>query len=88
MSAKRARAKRAGRKLSGKAVVLTGALESMTREEAREAITQAGGRVTSSVSSKTDLVVVGRDPGSKHEKAKKLGIETINEEGLRRLLGL
>ena len=51
-----------------------------------EAIAEAGGRVTSSVSSKTDLVVVGSDPGSKRAKAKELGIKTIGEKELKRLL--
>ena len=74
-------------RLAGKTVVLTGALATMTREEAKEAVSAAGGRVVSSVSSKTDLVVVGRDPGSKYRKAKELGIATIDEEEFRKLLG-
>ena len=73
--------------LAGKQFVLTGALESMTREEAKEKILQAGGRVTSSVSSKTDFVVVGADPGSKAEKAKKLGVRMIDEKEFLEMLG-
>jgi DNA ligase (NAD+) len=82
-----ARARRAQGPLAGKTVVLTGALESMTREEAADAVTAAGGRVTSSVTSKTDLVVVGSDPGSKLAKARELGIRTIGESGFRKLIG-
>lgn len=88
MRAKRARRKRAAAELDRRTVVLTGTLESMTRREARDAITRAGGRVTGSVSSKTDLVVAGADPGTKHDKAKKLGIRIIDEKELRKLLGL
>ncbi len=84
---KAARARGAAKKaLEGKTVVLTGSLEEMTREEAKVAIEAAGGRVTGSVSSKTDLVVVGNDPGSKYRKALDLGVETIDGKGLRKLL--
>ena len=72
--------------LDGKTFVLTGTLESMTRDEARERIEQAGGKVTGSVSSKTDYVVVGADPGSKLKKAQELGVEVIDEVGLGRLI--
>lgn len=72
--------------LDGKTFVLTGTLESMTRDEARERIEQAGGKVTGSVSSKTDYVVVGADPGSKLRKAQELGVEVIDEAGLGRLI--
>lgn len=72
--------------LKGKTFVLTGTLESMTRDEARERIEQAGGKVTGSVSSKTDYVVVGADPGSKLKKARELGIEIVDEAGLGRLI--
>jgi DNA ligase (NAD+) len=86
------RAKRGKRaapsELAGKTVVLTGALERMTREEARDAIVRAGGRVAGSVSSKTDLVVAGADPGSKYDRARELGVRIIEEGELRRLLGL
>lgn len=77
---------RATTPLTGKSVVLTGALEGRTREEAGDAIREAGGRVMSTVTSKTDLVVVGRDPGSKYRKAQKLGVDTIDEDELERLL--
>lgn len=73
--------------LAGLTVVLTGALTRRTREETAEAVAGAGGRVSSSVSSKTDLVVVGRDPGSKYKKALELGIRTIDEAELEELLG-
>ena len=63
----------------GKTVVLTGTLRNYTREEAGELIRELGGRVASSVSKKTDLVVVGESPGSKYQRALKLGIPTLNE---------
>ncbi|MEK7205013.1 MAG: helix-hairpin-helix domain-containing protein, partial [candidate division NC10 bacterium] len=63
----------------GKTFVLTGGLETMTRDEARAGIQRLGGRVVSSVSKKTDYVIVGKDPGSKHEDAKRLGIATLDE---------
>jgi DNA ligase (NAD+) len=73
--------------LTGKAVVLTGGLTSMSREEATEALKDAGAKVTSSVSKKTDLVIVGENPGSKYEKAVQLGVSTADENELLRLLG-
>ena len=76
-----------GTALSGKQFVLTGSLESLTRDEAKEKIAALGGRVTSTVSKKTDYVVVGADPGSKVEKAKKLGIEVVTEKKLKQMLG-
>jgi len=72
---------------SDKSVVLTGTLSSFTREEAKERIESLGGRVSSSVSSKTDYVVVGVDAGSKLDKAKKLGIATLDEEAFLKLVG-
>ncbi len=72
--------------LLGKTFVLTGGLERMTRDEAKAAIQRLGGRVTSSVSKKTDYVVVGTDPGSKHEEAKRLGVLTLDEDAFRALL--
>jgi len=66
--------------LDGKTVVLTGGLKRFTRQEAQELVESLGGRVSSSVSKKTDLVVAGEDPGSKYDKALKLGIQVINEE--------
>ncbi len=73
--------------LLGKTLVLTGALSSMTREEAKRLIEEAGGRVSASVSRQTDFVVVGEDPGSKLDRARQLGIPTIGEEELLKLLG-
>ncbi|WP_405238621.1 NAD-dependent DNA ligase LigA [Lentisalinibacter orientalis] len=67
---------------AGKTVVITGTLKSMTRDEAKDRIRAAGGKVTGSVSKKTDFVVVGENAGSKLEKAEALGIETIDEDRL------
>ena len=75
------------RPLEGLTFVLTGGLDSMTREEARAAIEERGGKVAGSVSSRTDYVVVGKDPGSKLEKARSLGIKTLDEAAFRELLG-
>lgn len=72
--------------LLGKTFVLTGGLEKMTRDEAKAAIQRLGGRVTSSVSKKTDYVIVGTDPGSKYEDAKRLEVPTLGEEAFRTLL--
>lgn len=73
--------------LSGKTFVLTGTLPSMTRDEAKKLIQEAGGRVTGSVSKKTDFVVFGDKAGSKLAKAQKLELTTIDQEGLQKLLG-
>jgi DNA ligase (NAD+) len=73
------RKKRADGPLAGKTIVLTGGLESMTREEATKAAEDAGARVASSVSKKTDFVVGGSDPGTKYDKAVQLGVEIIDE---------
>jgi DNA ligase (NAD+) len=72
--------------LAEKTFVLTGTLPTLTREEATERILAAGGRVTSSVSKKTDFLVAGDSPGSKLEKAQRLGTEVLDEEGLVALL--
>jgi len=72
--------------LAGKTFVLTGTLPDLTREQASERIVAAGGRVTSSVSKKTDYVVVGADPGSKAERARELGVTMLDEAGFQRLL--
>jgi len=66
--------------LKGKTFVLTGTLETMTREEAKEKIHLLGGEISESVSKKTDYVIVGKEPGSKYEIAKKLGIKTVGEK--------
>ena len=73
--------------LSGKTFILTGGLDSFTREEARRIIEDMGGRVSSSVSKKTDFVVVGKDPGSKYDNALKLGIKALNEDEFKKLIG-
>ena len=73
------RAARAGGPFEGKIVVLTGTLASMTREEAKERIEAGGGKVTASVSKKTDLVVAGAEAGSKLDKARSLGVAVADE---------
>jgi len=72
--------------LEGKTVVLTGGLKRFTRQEAQELVESLGGRISSSVSKKTNLVVAGEDPGSKYDKALKLGIRIINEEDFTSLI--
>jgi DNA ligase (NAD+) len=72
--------------LAGKSFVLTGKLPSLTRGEAQALIEARGGRVSGSVSKATDYVVVGEDPGAKLAKARRLGVETLDEEALRTLL--
>jgi DNA ligase (NAD+) len=72
--------------LAGKTLVLTGSLPDWSREEATERIMAAGGRVTGSVSKKTDYVVAGESAGSKLEKAERLGVTVLDEDGLRQLL--
>ena len=66
--------------------MLTGTLPGMTRDEARALIEARGGRVTSSVSKKTDFVLAGDEPGSKLDKANELGVKVIDEAGLKKML--
>jgi len=73
-------------KLEGLSFVLTGSLSSMSRNEAKEKIIALGGKFVSSVSAKTDYVVVGENPGSKYDKAKKLGVKIIGEEEFLQLI--
>jgi len=73
---------------AGKQFVLTGRLETLTRDEARAAIEARGGRVTSTVSKKTDYVVAGEEAGSKLDKARSLGLAVVDEETLRGMLGM
>jgi DNA ligase (NAD+) len=72
--------------LAGKTVVLTGTLAQYSRETAKAEIERRGGRVSGSVSRKTDLVVAGDDAGSKLKKAQELGVRVVDEEGFRELL--
>jgi DNA ligase (NAD+) len=72
--------------LSGMTLVLTGTLPELSREQATERIAAAGGRVTTSVSKKTDYLVAGESPGSKLEKAERLGVKVLDEPGLLKLL--
>jgi len=74
------------RNLAGKQFVLTGKLASLARDDAKQMIEQRGGRVTGSVTKKTDYVVVGEDPGSKLDRANQLGIAVLDERGLLELL--
>ncbi len=79
--------KERGTKLAGKTFVLTGTLPKLTRDEAKKMIEDAGGKVTGSVSKKTDYVVAGADAGSKLDKAKELGVAVIDEEEMEKLAG-
>jgi len=78
--------KKAAGRLTGKVFVLTGTLPNLAREEAKARIESAGGKVTGSVSKKTDYVVAGADPGSKLDKANSLGVPVIGEEELLEML--
>ena len=75
------------KKLAGQTFVVTGTLAGYSRAEAKKEIEALGGKVTGSVSANTNCVVVGADAGSKADKAKQLGIKTLNEAGFKRLLG-
>ncbi len=83
----RQRPKKKGNRLEGKTCVLTGTLEKWTRDQVRELIEAQGGRVAASVSKKTDYVVAGAEPGSKLDKAKKLGVPTLDEKQFAKLVG-
>jgi DNA ligase (NAD+) len=74
------------RTLEGLSVVVTGSLAEFSRDQSKEAITARGGKATSSVSKKTDFVVVGDSPGSKYDKALQLGVPVLDEDGFRTLL--
>jgi len=76
-----------GKKLEGLTFVLTGELQSMTRNEAKAKIEQLGGKVSGSVSKKTSFVIAGANPGSKYSDAVKLGIKILNEEEFLELIG-
>ncbi len=67
-------------KFTGKSVVITGTLESMTRQQAEQAIKQAGGKTSSSISSRTDFLLAGKNPGSKLDKAAGLGVKVLSEQ--------
>jgi DNA ligase (NAD+) len=75
-------------KFAGKSFVFTGGLAKRSREEAGELVQQHGGKVSGSVSKKTDYVVVGTDPGSKYDKAKELGVTILSESEFEKLAGL
>jgi DNA ligase (NAD+) len=72
--------------LAGKTFVLTGTLDAMSRDEAKARIARLGGRVTPTVSRKTDYVVVGREPGSKADDARRLGVTALDEPAFLRLV--
>lgn len=73
--------------LDGKVFVFTGALKSFSRDEAKRLVEELGGRAASSVSRNVDFVVVGENPGSKYDKAKKLGLKIIDEEEFKKMIG-
>jgi len=75
-----------GAKLAGKTIVVTGTLENFSRQQAEEAIKQAGGKASSSVSKKTDFVLAGKDPGSKLDKARQLGLKVIDEKQFQEII--
>ena len=80
------RKEKVARILAGKQFVLTGTLKDFTRTQAKEIIIELGGRVTGSVSKKTDYIVAGEEPGSKYQKAQELGVTIINEEEFKKII--
>jgi DNA ligase (NAD+) len=81
-------AKNASDVLAGKTIVVTGTLENFTRQSIQQAIKDNGGKTSASVSKKTDFVLAGENAGSKLEKAKKLGVEVIDEKQFVEMIGL
>ncbi len=79
--------KRRSEKLAGKTIVVTGTLESFSRQQAEQAIRQAGAKASSSVSKKTDYILAGENAGSKLDKARKLGVEVIDEKQFMKMIG-
>jgi DNA ligase (NAD+) len=79
--------KSAGGPFTGKTIVITGTLSKMSRDEAKEAVERRGGKVSGSVSKKTDFLVAGEEAGSKLEKAKELGVKVLDEATFSELLG-
>jgi DNA ligase (NAD+) len=86
MNFPKAEKKSSNQPLSGQTYVITGTLADFSRRQAKEALENLGAKVTSSVSKNTDYVVAGEDPGSKYDKAQKLGIEILDEEKFKALL--
>lgn len=77
-----------GKQLAGKSFVITGSLEKFSREVAEEEIRKRGGKASSSISANTTYLVAGGNPGSKYDKAKKLGVKIIGEKGFLKILGI
>jgi DNA ligase (NAD+) len=77
--------RRAGQ-LAGKTIVVTGTLEKFTRPQIEQAIKQAGGKPASSVSNKTDFVLAGKEPGSKLDRARQLGVKVIDEKQFQEII--
>jgi DNA ligase (NAD+) len=75
------------RPLEGKTLVLTGGLATLSRDQAKDLVLRLGGRITGSVSKKTDYVIVGEDAGSKADDAKRLGVATLDEAAFLKLMG-